>query len=550
MLTEDTLPTTIEDLQKLCLQLQATVNDKDQVLREKEKTHERELKAKDTYIEHLEERLNLLLSKRYQSQSEQLNYLQAQLFDESELEQAIRETREELAAAAAEKAATSGDNKSSPPKQQPKRESLPSHLRRVKVMVDVSDEDKQMMGDDWELIGYDQSEQLAVIPREYFVKHYLRAKYVQKGETKNGTSSDGLTSAGGIKVAPRPAVILPKSMADASLLADVIAGKFIDALSFYRKHKVLAREGIEIGYSTICDWPIQLHQQLQPIKRLLYEELPKQEVWHLDETTLQVLKEPNRKNTANSYLWGIRTGPPGAEIILFHYDMRKSYEALKAWLSPYLPDFRGAIVTDEHKPYNNLKKDHVQIKAHGGCWFHLRRKFADAVKGRKHSSDAHKMLKLIATLYRIDKGLDALHGEEKRQARQKKLTPQIQIIRQFLDDIASKYPNDGLMRTAIQYALNNWPKFIACLDHPELPMDNNIMEQAIRPFTTGRRNWLFSGGPRGAEASAFLYSLVETSKACGWEPKAYLQTLFERFPLAKNDEERRALLPMFLKPSK
>jgi len=542
MLSKDNLPTSIEDLQALCLQLQTT-------LAEIKEAHERELNDKESYIAHLEERLNLLLSKRYQSQSEQLKQLQAQLFDEAELEQAIQELQEELAAAAEKKATESSEPKTSAPKPPPKREALPAHLRRVEIVIDVSDEDKQMMGDEWELIGYDQSEQLAVIPREYVVKSYRRAKYVKKDAAKPANAESSIKP-DTIKIAPRPAVILPKSMADASLLADVIAGKFIDALSFYRKHKILAREGIDIGYSTICDWPIQLHAQLQPIKRLLYEELPKQPLWHMDETTLQVLNEPNRKNTTTSYLWGIRAGPPGKEMVLFHYDTSKSYEALEAWISPYLKDFRGAIITDEAKSYNKLKRLYKQIKAHGGCWFHLRRKFADAVKGRKHTSDAHKLLKLIATLNKIDKGIKHLHGEAKKQARQKQLKPQMDIIKQFLDEIAPKYPNDGLMKIAIQYALNNWDKFTACLECPELPLDNNIMEQAIRPFTIGRKNWLFSGGPRGAEASAFLYSLVETAKACGWEPKAYLETLFERFPLAKNDDERRALLPMFLNPSK
>lgn len=539
MLSKDNLPTSVDELQTLCLQLQNALVEKDE-----------HLKEKDAYIEHLEERLNLLLSKRYQSQSEQLNQLQAQLFDESELEQAIQELQEELAAAAQKKAAASDESKKSAPKQRPKREALPAHLRRVEIVIDVSGEDKQMMGDEWELIGYDQSEQLAVRPREYYIKSYRRAKYIKKDVSKSTSTTETAIKPDTIKIAPRPALILPKSIADASLLAEVIAGKFIDALSFYRKHKVLAREGIDIGYSTICDWPIQLYAQLQPIKRLLYEELPKQPLWHMDETTLQVLNEPNRKNTTTSYLWGIRAGPPGKEIILFHYDTSKSYEALAAWISPYLKDFRGAIITDEAKAYNKLKRLFKQIKAHGGCWFHLRRKFVDAVKGRKHTSDAHKLLKLIATLNKIDTGLTHLYGEQKKQARQKQLRPQMDIIKQFLDDIAPKYPNDGLMKIAIQYALNNWEKFTACLEYPELPLDNNIMEQAIRPFTIGRRNWLFSGGPRGAEASAFLYSLVETAKACGWEPKAYLEILFERFPFAKNDDERRALLPMFLKPSK
>ncbi|HJL54081.1 MAG TPA: transposase [Arenicellales bacterium] len=109
-------------------------------------------------------------------------------------------------------------------------------------------------------------------------------------------------------------------------------------------------------------------------------------------------------------------------------------------------------------------------------------------------------------------------------------------------------PRTNLMQKAIYYARNNWGKLTAFLDHPVMPLDNNPIERAIRPFTLGRRNWLFSGSPKGASASAFIYSLVETAKANGWEPRAYLQTLFEKYPEAKNDEERRALLPMNLEP--
>jgi len=546
MLIENKLPTSIEALQKLCLQQQTTIKEQNHALNESSKR----IKTKDNYIEQLEERLSLLLSQRYHARSEQLNHLQIQLFDESELEQAIQDARVALDEASSESMSKVQRDLKTAQKASPKRESLPSHLRRVEILIDVSDQDKQMMGDDWVLVGYETSEQLAVKQREYFVKHFKRAKYVLNDAPKKAQQATQTKHVDGIIVAPRPQVILPKALADASLLADIIASKFVDALSFYRKMKILEREQIHIGYSTVCDWPIQLHQRLSPLKHLLYKQLTRYDVWHLDETRLQVLNEVDRKNTLMSYLWGIRAGPPGEQVILFHYDRRKSYQALAAWLSPYLAGFTGAIVTDEHKPYNNLVKDYPQIKAHGGCWAHLRRKFSDAAKGRKSSSDAHKMLVLIAALYRLDAKVKHLTGEEKKTARQKQLRPQVEKIKRYVNQLSSVYVHDGLMHTAIQYATNNWCKFTACLEHPELPLDNNPIEQAIRPFTLGRKNWLFSGSPRGAEASAFMYSLVETAKANGWEPKAYLKTLFERYPLAKNDEQRRDLLPMFLKPSK
>lgn len=553
MISKDNLPTSVEELQALCLQLHSDLSNtqtdlsKTQTDLHEEQARSAQLKnwlaLKEAQVQQLEERLSLLLSKHYQSNNEQLHHLQGQLFDEAELEQAIQQVYDEIEQVQAELSEHRTGNKSEP-KAKPKRTVLPAHLRRVEIIVDVSDEDKQMMGDDWELIGYETSEQLAVNQREYYVKQIKRAKYALKTTSKDETAN-------GIKVAPPANVILPKALPDASLLADVLAAKFVDAVPFYRKMKILEREGIHIGYSTVCDWPIQLVKRLEPIKRLLYQQLPQYERWHLDETLLQVLNEPNRKNTSNSYLWGIRAGPPDKQVVLFHYDSSRGYEALRSWLSPCLEEFKGVIVTDEHKPYNTLCREYPNIKAHGGCWSHLRRKFTEAAKGRKATSEAHKMLAMIAALYRLENSLNkTLFGEDKLNARRKKLVPQVEKIKAYLDQLNGIYLGDGLMHKAIYYALNNWPKFTAFLDHPELPIDNNPMEQAIRPFTLGRKNFLFSGGPQGAHASAFIYSLVETAKACGWEPKAYLQTLFERFPYARNENEMRNLLPMFLKPGK
>jgi len=546
MLSDKALPTDITQLRALCLELQSALAEKDKALSEKEQT----ILNKQATIDYLHEQLSLLRSKRYQRQSEQLKSLQCQLFDEAELEQAIRETEEALAKAQAEQPVKNKGIEKPPPKGKPKRKPLPDHLKRVEIVIDVSEEDKHMMGDAWEAVGYEVSEQLAVQDRQYFVKRYLRVKYVPKQPPQDELAIAQAQCDGGIKVAPRPAVILPKALADASLLADVIASKFVDALSFYRKDKILQREGINIGYSTLCDWPIQLVQRLEPIERLLYEQLNSGDLWHLDETTLQVLREPGRDNDTNSYLWAIRAGPPDKPVILFHYNSRRNYEALEQWLSPYVEGFSGAIITDEHKPYNQLVQTYDNIQAHGGCWAHLRRKFSDAAKGRRHASEAHTVLAMIAALYKRDKALDGLTGQKKVEARRDKVKPHLDDIKHYLDQLATQFVSQGLMNTAIHYALNNWHKFTAFIDHAALPLDNNPIERQIRPFTLGRRNWLFSGSPRGAAASAFLYSLIETAKANGWEPKAYLQTLFEAYPLAKTQDERRELLPMFLKPTK
>lgn len=519
---------------------------------------DRLLAERQNRIDCLQEELALLRSKRFGRQSEQLKHLQGQLFDEAELEAAIRELEAALAEAeqtnenSEADASPEADTASAKPKPKPKRNPLPAHLKRVDVFVDVSDEDKQMMGDDWVLVGYETSEKLAVREREHYVKRIQRAKYVRKAELDNDGDPEAPIApddAAGIKVAPPMPAILPKAIADASLLAHAITAKFVDALSFYRYERILRREGIDIGYSTLCDWPIQLAKRLEPIRELMHEALTDGSLWHLDETTLQVLGETDRRDTQTSYLWAIRAGPPDRPVILFHYAPRRNQAALDAWLSSYARDFKGVLITDEHKPYNGFVADHPSIRAHGGCWAHCRRKFADATKGRKAGSDAHKVLQQISLLYRLERSLGEPTGEARVAARDEKVRPQVDRIKATLDKLAPRYINSGLMQKAIGYALNNWAKLTAFLEHAELPLDNNPIESAIRPFTLGRKNFLFSGSPRGADASAFLYSLVETAKANGWEPKAYLEALFERFPYARTREEQRALLPMFLKPN-
>ena len=533
--------------EQLALQ-QQLLEEKDTLLSKHATQLERKQLLLDESNEHiawLEETLALLKSKRYRHSSEKLDALQGQLFDESEMDASISEIKAKLeqeraerqAKHTAEKAARAANRS---PEERPRRKPLPDHLRRLNIDVDVSPEQKQAMGDDWELIGWENSEQLACQEREYYVKRIRRAKYVRK-EQDPQNKSDGIT------VAPVLPVMLPRAIADASLLAKIITAKFVDALSFNRECKVLQREGVEISYSTLCSYPIQLHERLEPLKELFYEYAAQQSLWHLDETTLQVLQEPGREPRQKSYLWAIRTGPPGKQMVMFHYDERRNFDALSSWLDEPLKHFEGVIVTDEHKPYQRLTNETPGILARGGCWAHSRRKLVDAVKGRRHMSDAHRLIEQIAKLYKLESKVADLSGQEKLAQREKLIRPWLNTFKAQIDDLVPQYLSKGQMKTALFYIQNNWESLTAFMKHAELPLDNNSIENSIRPFTLGRRNWLYSASPRGAHASAFMYSLVESAKACELEPRAYLQALFERYPHATTVEQRRQLLPMFFK---
>lgn len=520
---------------------------------------DKQLAEQEENIEWLQERLNLLLAKRYKHSSEKDNDNQLSLLGKEELDAAIAEAEQQLseAQAAMDKADQAGDAKPSDEKSSdkpskgkggsaagrnpPKRSKLPDHLRRVAVEVDVSDEQKQAMGDQWIQIGWETSEQLAVQEREYYVKQIRRAKYIRVCADEQGQNTQG------IRVAPPLPVILPRAIADPSLLAKICTGKFVDALSFNRECKVLMREGIEIGYSTLCSYPIQLTQRLEPLQALLYEYAAQQPLWHLDETTLQVLDEPKRDARQKSYIWALRAGPPGAQVVIFHYEERRNFEALSNWLEHPLSTFNGAIITDEHKPYARLAEETPGIVIRGGCWAHCRRKLTDTVKGRRNGSDAHKLIKDIATLYQLEAKIQTRPLEQRLEWREKLIRPWLDAFKQKVDALMPVYSKTSLMHKALFYAQNNWEALTAFMKNAYLPLDNNPVESAIRPFALGRKNWLYTASPRGANASAFMYTLVETAKACGLEPRAYLQALFERYPFATTEEERRQLLPMFIK---
>ena len=525
------LPDDIDQLKKLILSQQQQLSSQLEELQQRDK----QLAKRDERIADLEERLALLLAKRFGRSSEKLDDTQMRLFDETELEQAIAALKKELQGET--EAAKEERSKRKATKSQPKREPLPDKLRRIDIIVYVDEDEKAHMGEDWEMIGYEGSEQLAVRDREYFVKRYRRCKYVRKQGEPAPDEHD-------IKVAEPASVILPKSLVDATVLAKIITGKFVDGLSFYREHKVLQREGIEIGYSTLCHYPIQLYERMELFREVFYEELGKAIRWHLDETTLQVLKEPDRAAATKSYMWCNRAlFDGGGELMMFHYNSRRNYAALQQWLSPALTTFSGVVVSDEHKPYAKLAREYPQIAARGGCWSHARRKFSDALKGRRHGSEAHLILKDIATLFRLDKKMNHLSGQALLDRRGKHIRPWCEKFKARLEKLFPLYPAQGLMSEAIHYCLNNWDSLTAFLQHADLVITNDPVERSIRPFTTGRRNWIFSGGPRGAHASAFMYTLVESAKANDLEPKRYLTMLFEKLPLATSRKQLRSLLP-------
>ena len=263
----------------------------------------------------------------------------------------------------------------------------------------------------------------------------------------------------------------------------------------------------------------------------------------MDETPVQVLGELGRENTKKSYMWVIRGGDPAHPVLLYQYHPSRS----KKIPTLYLADYDGYIQTDGFSAYEEIgKSEHI---IHVGCWSHARRPFDEARAASKKTGAAEQALSYIAKLYRIEKRLRAelereeITEEEFVRTRKTEVQPILESLKTWLQAKSQTVLPSSLLGKAVAYALKQWSKLERYLEAACLTPDTNAIENAIRPFCLGRKNWLFHGSPAGAHAGAAMYSLIETAKANKIEPYRYLRYIFEQIPLAKTPEDIEALLP-------
>jgi len=429
-------------------------------------------------------------------------------------------------------------------RKKPGRKPLPKDLPRIEVIHDLKEEEKICAcGCQMSRIGKDESEKLDIIPAKVRVIHHIRYKYACK-------NCEGVESEqGAVKIAPAPKDLIPKSIATPGLLAYVLTSKFVDHLPFYRQEDQFKRISVDLSRATMANWAIKVAERCNPLLSLLQTEILSGPLVQIDETTVQVLKEPGRENTAKSYMWLFRGGPPEKPTLVFQYHPTRSGQVP----SDYLGDYEGYIQTDGYSGYNELGRKKGII--HVGCWAHARRKFKEVqnaaknIKNRKgKTGSADVPLSYIRKLYAIENRAKSLDytPEQLYKERQDKARPILDKFKKWLDRRSLQTPPKGLLGKAISYTLNEWEKLIRYLGDGLLRPDNNLAENAIRPFVVGRKNWLFSGSPKGAEASAAIYSLIETAKANNLEPYFYLRCLFELLPSAQNADDYKALLPQYI----
>ena len=464
----------------------------------------------------LEERLRIELARRFGRSSEKWTadeLLQAELFNEAEFIMATAPAETEVAEVPEASSEPVADTKVPGVKEKRRggRERLPDNLPRVVTRIELTEAELEKLSSDrgerMVKIGEDISERLQMKPFEFYVEQVIRSIY-------------GSASGSGIHTMPILPQIFPKSIIGDSVIAQIIASKFCDALPFYRQERILARSGIEISRQTMARAAGAVAEALMPLQELINARLSKCEVLCADETRLRVLNENGIKKDGLSYMWVLTGVCQGNTLVRFHYGGGRESRIAKE----ILQGFEGILMCDGYGAYPAAVSGGSIVLA--ACLAHARRKFHDVVKVDSKNALAHEAISIIAQLYAIERECDAMSDEERLSVRQKRAGPVFDGFRQWLyQKSAAVLPKSALGR-AISYTVELLPRLTVYLTNGQVPIDNNRAENTIRPFVVGRKNWLFNDQSAGAEVSATLYSIIEIAKANNLEPMHYLTFLF------------------------
>lgn len=476
------------------------------------------LAERDAQVESLKEQIRLFLHGKFAASSEKVSPDQLGLFNEAEaIEGEAEQTPEEVTSV-----------KSHERKRKP-RVSIPEGIPREDIIHDLPEEEKVCPNDGTELklIGSDDLEQLDIIPAQVKVIRHRRLKYACP------CCEEHITTAKRSSKLP-----IEKSIASPGLLAYVAIQKYCDALPLYRQSEMFKRIGIDLDRTNLANWMVKVGDLVQPLIDALQNYLQQQALLHLDETTLQVLDEPDKKAKSKSYLW-LMASFKAQPALLYSYSPSRSQDTPNTLLS----ERTKAIMVDGYDGYQPSCNQYGITRL--GCWAHARRKFVEAQKAqpKKKTGKADQAIAYIQKLYQIETKTKNDPPDKRFEIRQKEAEPVIQKLKTWLDKSLLTIVPSTVLGKALTYLANQWDRLVGYLEDGSYPIDNNAAERSIRPFAIGRKNWLFAKSQAGARASANLYSLIETAKANGLNPYDYLRAVFTDLPNTKSIEDVEKLLP-------
>lgn len=388
----------------------------------------------------------------------------------------------------------------------------------IEYTLPESEQNCPKCGESLHVMTKEVRKELKIIPAKVNVVEHVSYVYSCRGCEKNNIETPIIT-------AKAPKALIPKSLVSPGLMAYVMNQKFTNAMPLYRQEQDFKRLGVSLSRQNLSNWMIKGAVLLQPILARMKEELLKREVLHADETTLEVLCEPERPAQATSYMWVYRTsGDTTRPIVLYDYREGRSGRFAKE----HLAGFSGYLHTDGWGGYHQLEDAGVTLC---GCWAHAKRKFNEAlVTCGSKSADAPEAIGLAYCnrLFAIESQAETISAEERHELRQKESKPLVEEFFTWAARQAEKCLPQNLLGKALTYVKNQRKYLLAFLADGRIELSNNRAERSIKPFVIGRKNWLFCNTPGGAKSSAAIYSLIQTAIENGLNPQVYLEYVFEQ----------------------
>jgi len=389
-------------------------------------------------------------------------------------------------------------------KKHPGRTKLPAHLERREQIIEPAED---LYG--CKKIGEEVTEELEYEPGRLYVNRYVRPKYAKANNE-------------GVIIAPMIERPLPKAIAGAGLLAQIVIDKYVDHLPLYRQMERFKREGIQIAYSTFTDWVSGTCGLIEPLYDALKKLVLQSNYLHADESPIKVLDKSKKSTTHKGYYWVYQNSTEG--ITLFDYRQGRGREGPEE----ILKDFKGHLQTDGYPLYDFFKQKEGITVLH--CMAHARRMFYDALQN--DTARAEYALQQFGLLYDIERKAKtrSLKQADIRELRLKEALPVLQTLEKWMKEEYIKVPPKSTIAQALQYSIGRWHELKIYTTDGKLNIDNNPVENSIRPVAIGRKNYLFAGSHEAAQRSAMLYSLLGTCKLHNVNPFIWLKDVLQKIP--------------------
>lgn len=403
------------------------------------------------------------------------------------------------------------------------RQPLPEHLPRIEHRHEPDSCSCATCGQALIKIGEDVCEQLDVEPARFFVHRHIRPQYACRAcET--------------VEAAPIPPALIDGGLAAVGLYVWVIIGKYLDHLPLYRLEQMAQRQDVPLARSTLAEWVGRIGVALQPLADRLALGLRQCSVLHADETPVRQL-DPGAGKTKRAYLWayrtnGLHTGPP---IVVFDYQTSRA----GAHAREFLHSWQGHLMVDDYGGYKALFATGI---VELGCLAHARRKFFD-LNAAQPNAIAQEALERIGALYAIEAEARDVTIEARAHLRQTQAQPRLAALHAWLIATRLSVAEGSATAKALDYSLKRWPALCRYATAGHLPIDNNPIENDIRPVAIGKKNWLFTGSERAGKRAAAIQSLLYTAKLNGLDPAAWLRDTLEKLPTCPNSQID-SLLPL------